>query len=244
MTNKKVDPQDLIGRRVKFSTAGKKSNVSVTDTKQKKAQTGRFKQTDIGILDTVTGKVTSSTGKGKKKLSVAQGDAKLFADRIQNSLKVLEGLQDVGFDLSTGTGFDKFIPERQRGQKRRKLEQLKLDILGAILRKESGAKIDETEVERGNKQYFPQVGDGPEVIQQKLDNIRTVLNGLREIAGDEPLDFGERKTPEITEPSPQTPSQNVGALGALDLQTDRFIQTFGRPPNQEELSQIRNSLQL
>ena len=62
-------------------------------------------------------------------------------------------------------------------------EQAKRDFINAILRQESGATIGADEFSNANKQYFPQVGDTPQVIEQKRRNRETVIKALEIISG-------------------------------------------------------------
>lgn len=56
--------------------------------------------------------------------------------------------------------------------------QAQRDFLNAVLRKESGAAIGKDEFTSGAKQYFPQPGDGPEVIAQKQRNRALAIEGI------------------------------------------------------------------
>ena len=47
-----------------------------------------------------------------------------------------------------------------------------------MLRRESGAAIGKEEFENANLQYFPQPGDTPETVQQKLTNQNTQLEAI------------------------------------------------------------------
>ena len=58
------------------------------------------------------------------------------------------------------------------------LEQSQRDFINATLRRESGASISPGEFENARIQYFPQVGDGPEVIKQKERNRQNAINGV------------------------------------------------------------------
>lgn len=62
-------------------------------------------------------------------------------------------------------------------------EQAQRDFINAVLRRESGAVISPSEFENAKKQYFPQPGDGPEVIEQKARNRRTAIDGVARAAG-------------------------------------------------------------
>jgi hypothetical protein len=48
-----------------------------------------------------------------------------------------------------------------------KFDQAKRDFVNAVLRRESGAAISQSEFDNANKQYFPQPGDTPERIAEK-----------------------------------------------------------------------------
>ncbi len=62
-------------------------------------------------------------------------------------------------------------------------EQAQRDFVNAILRRESGAVISPSEFENAKKQYFPQPGDNPIVIEQKARNRRTAIEGVARAAG-------------------------------------------------------------
>lgn len=64
-----------------------------------------------------------------------------------------------------------------------KAEQAQRDFVNAVLRQESGAAISASEFENAKKQYFPQPGDGPEVIRQKEDNRKLAVQGFLNNAG-------------------------------------------------------------
>lgn len=74
-------------------------------------------------------------------------------------------------------------------------EQAQRDFVNAILRRESGAVISQQEFDNARKQYFPQAGDSPQVIQQKAKNRQTAIDGLTRSAG-----------PKYSPPKNQTPS--------------------------------------
>lgn len=65
------------------------------------------------------------------------------------------------------------------GADAQKLQQAKRDFVNAVLRQESGAVISEEEFANAEQQYFPQPGDGPEVIAQKRRNRENAIAGFR-----------------------------------------------------------------
>lgn len=64
-----------------------------------------------------------------------------------------------------------------------KAEQAQRDWVNANLRQESGAAIGKDEFGNARIQYFPQPGDGPEVIMQKARNRQLAEQGMRANAG-------------------------------------------------------------
>jgi hypothetical protein len=62
--------------------------------------------------------------------------------------------------------------------------QAKRNFINSILRQESGAAIGKDEFANAEQQYFPQPGEGPEVIAQKAANRRRVIEGLQVAAGE------------------------------------------------------------
>jgi hypothetical protein len=64
-----------------------------------------------------------------------------------------------------------------------KVNQAQRDFVNAVLRQESGAAIADSEFENAKKQYFPQPGDKPEVIEQKRQNRERVISSFETNAG-------------------------------------------------------------
>lgn len=111
---------------------------------------------------------------GEKPLNDTQSKALLFGTRMQEAEKVLQALEKGGTTTSVpgsragggvGATINFFSPAQQQ-----QLNQAKRDFLNAVLRRESGAVIAETEFDNGDKQYFPQPGDSKDVIAQKSRN--------------------------------------------------------------------------
>lgn len=126
-------------------------------------------------------------------LTEAQGKATGFALRAAEAHKVLdtvgksgevqpglikrvaEGVPLVGESLGTALNATQSSQQQQ-------VEQAQRAFVNAILRQESGAAISESEFANAKKQYFPQPGDKPAVIEQKRQNRETAIKSL-EIAG-------------------------------------------------------------
>lgn len=75
--------------------------------------------------------------------------------------------------------------------------QAQREFTEARLRKESGAAIPPAEYANDAKTYFAQPGDTPQLIKQKQQARRTILNGLGNASGQAYEEFyGERFSPE------------------------------------------------
>lgn len=62
--------------------------------------------------------------------------------------------------------------------------QASRNFIAAVLREESGAAISDGEYANGLKQYFPRVGDLPEVLSQKESLREAAIKGMVNISGD------------------------------------------------------------
>lgn len=90
-----------------------------------------------------------------------------------------------------------------------RLVQGKRDFLTGVLRRESGAVISTEETANGDRQYFPQVGDSPEVIEQKRRNRQIATRG---IAADVPE--ADRRISEVRgRPATAVNSNSAAATG-------------------------------
>jgi hypothetical protein len=118
------------------------------------------------------------------KFNQEQGNAATFADRIANSIPVIEKFGEAGTGLidtmaSKVPGVGNYLISDEF----RQLDQAKRDFINAALRRESGATIGEHEIEEANRQYFPQPNDDPGTLELKRRNRQTVLNGMIRSAG-------------------------------------------------------------
>jgi hypothetical protein len=98
--------------------------------------------------------------------------------------------------------------------------QAKRDFVNAVLRKESGAVIGKDEFDSADKQYFPQPGDGPDVVRQKAEARRRAVEGIKLGAGPlgKQFDASPPQTPRSLGPSdPRTVSGTIGQPSVDDL---------------------------
>jgi hypothetical protein len=133
-------------------------------------------------------------GAKDKPLTEVQGKSTGFATRADEADKIIGSVGEsgkiqpsllksaagavpvIGGGLETITNFAASSAQQQ-------VEQAQRNFVNAILRQESGAAIGKDEFSNAQKQYFPQVGDSPEVIKQKSANRQTAINALKVQAG-------------------------------------------------------------
>lgn len=115
-----------------------------------------------------------------------QANANLYAQRMEEADKQLNDLTASTDLTSVSAGLQGKAPNIMKSKNVQLFEQSKRNFLNAVLRRESGAVISPTEFEEGNKQYFPTMGDSPDVLAQKAANRKTAIEGLRNAAGEAP----------------------------------------------------------
>lgn len=137
-----------------------------------------------------------------------QAQAATFARRIEQAEKNFQDLESKGYNrasvkqgLLSAIAPGAFQPENLKLQ-----EQAERNFINAVLRRESGAAIADSEFKNAEAQYFPRAGDTPEVIRQKAENRQSVLAGLQSEAGpalgllrgkEESLQFANRGSGEL-----------------------------------------------
>lgn len=122
---------------------------------------------------------------GTPKATDAQSTAALYAKRMEESDKIIQGLENTGIakdpTLNTRTG--SALTNWSVGKEGQQFVQAQRDFINAVLRRESGAVIADSEFANARQQYFPQPGDKPETIAQKAANRRTAIEGIKNAAG-------------------------------------------------------------
>ena len=136
--------------------------------------------------------------------SAAFGSRMLAADEVINSLEKSGKLFSTpGSRAGYGVGAAVNLLNSAEGQQ---LDQAKRDFINAVLRRESGAVISDSEFDNAEKQYFPQIGDKPEAIKQKARNRQIAQRG---VIADVPENRREGLVREITGGKP---ASNIDAL--------------------------------
>lgn len=224
-----------------YASAGA-SNARAAQTRQETLQGGKTGQTQIitdaagnvTLVDKVTGQARPALyadgkavgaklppGRGDKPLTEGQAKAVAFASRMENSISIVDKLAADGVNKSVpgsragwgvGTAVNSAQPESFQ-----QLDQAKRDFVNANLRRESGAVISDSEFDNAEKQYFPQVGDGPKVIKQKATNRRIALEGMK---ADIPASSGDI-TGDIGRRAGGAPGGGIPDMSAIDAEIAR-----------------------
>ena len=126
--------------------------------------------------------------KGEKPLTEYQGKSTGFGLRSIEADKIISGLgtdgvTEVGVkrsmeNIPVAGGLAGAAANASISPKAQLRDQAERDFTNAVLRQESGAAINKDEFENARRQYFPRVGDSPEVIKQKAANRATAIQGF------------------------------------------------------------------
>lgn len=118
-------------------------------------------------------------------LNDSQSKALLFGTRMQEADKILNDMASQGVKMpSMGQQTIGNVPiaswaaNALATPKQQQVDQAQRDFINAVLRRESGAAISSGEFDSARKQYFPQPGDSPEVMNQKARNRQIAISGL------------------------------------------------------------------
>lgn len=119
--------------------------------------------------------------KSSKPATADQYNAALFAQRGATSSDIINqlGSQFTGAQSIIGGA----LPNVLKSSERQQFDQATRDFINAVLRRESGAAIADTEFDSARKQYIPQPGDSAEVLAQKANNRNLAVTGIQRAAG-------------------------------------------------------------
>lgn len=126
---------------------------------------------------------------GANKPSDAERLAKGFHDRMVAAEKLLTDVGDKGYptEFTSAAGSLPFVGDyakrKASSPEQQKYQQAQEDWVRSKLRKESGAAIGEKEMADEIRTYFPQPGDGPEVIAQKAQARQVAIQAMRDAGG-------------------------------------------------------------
>lgn len=215
--------------------AANRQNDFVRTLLKEQGDNARTGLTNQATLDAARLKAGTSAN---KPLNDVQSKALQFGTRMQAAGSVLDGLASKGVDqpglikrAADAVGMGGAANWTQSGEQQQ-VEQAQRDFINAVLRRESGAAIADSEFSNARQQYFPQVGDSPEVIAQKRKNREIATAGvLAEVPDSETRVNQVMATANGNSPAPQGlpsgMSRQVGTSGGRpvyeDAQGNRFI---------------------
>lgn len=126
------------------------------------------------------------------KFTQEQGKAATFVDRMAKSHDIITKNENINDGIGGYIGGvaagkpairDSSAFNLAASPERQQTIQAQRDFVNAVLRRESGAAISQSEFDNAYRQYFPQPGDSQEVIGQKRANRLTEIQGFAREAG-------------------------------------------------------------
>lgn len=140
------------------------------------------------------GNITPVTGYGPKAgsakpLTDAQAKALGYGSRMQEADRLLVGLKDKYSPAAVNAkvaadnapligGMAGAVGNMLLSDEGQQAEQAQRDFINAVLRRESGAAISESEFANARKQYFPQPNDKKGNLEQKARNRSLAIQGV------------------------------------------------------------------
>jgi hypothetical protein len=135
---------------------------------------------------------TPLRGKGTA-MTESQSNATAYGMRMKEANAILDDLSKKGVLKGAlvegvplvGESLGKVLPSVLGGTSaaQQQVNQAKSNFITAVLRKESGAVISDSEFDREDKKYFPQVNDSPAVIKQKENARKLAIKAIEVQAG-------------------------------------------------------------
>jgi hypothetical protein len=126
-------------------------------------------------------------------LTESQSNATAYGMRMKEANAILDTMAKQGTLRGAnieavpfvGEGLGKVLPSVLGGTSaaQQQVNQAKSNFITAVLRKESGAVISDSEFDREDKKYFPQVNDSSAVIKQKENARKLAMKALDIQAG-------------------------------------------------------------
>jgi hypothetical protein len=135
---------------------------------------------------------TPLRGKGTA-MTESQSNATAYGMRMKEANAILEDLSKKGVLKGAvieatpliGSTLGQVLPSALGGTSaaQQQVNQAKSNFITAVLRKESGAVISDSEFDREDKKYFPQINDSPAVIKQKENARKLAIKAIEVQAG-------------------------------------------------------------
>ena len=135
---------------------------------------------------------TPLRGKGTA-MTESQSNATAYGMRMKEANAILEDLAKKGVLKGAvieatpliGGALGQVLPSALGGTSaaQQQVNQAKSNFITAVLRKESGAVISDSEFDREDKKYFPQINDNAAVIKQKENARKLAIKAIEVQAG-------------------------------------------------------------
>ena len=125
----------------------------------------------------------------QKPLTESQAKDYIFSGRLKLMEQTIEKLEASGFrpeSIANNVGMN-WLPEFGKTDDQKRYIAARANWIAAVLRRESGAAIAESEYKGGFEQYFPLVNDSPTVIADKRNARRQVEQDMRATATNQPV---------------------------------------------------------
>lgn len=183
-----------------------------------------------GYIMGPNGRPSRIPGSGGGRYTDAASLSAQFASRMAAAQQTVTALEDTAISPEgvwlAGSGLG--------GQEERQMRQAQREFVNAILRRESGAVISDTEFASAAQQYFAQPGDGPAVIEQKRQARQRALDGL--------INSSQGAYDEWYPDAPQTtqgPAERGAGIGAMVGQRGAPPEEWVRNPQTGRLERRR-----
>lgn len=125
----------------------------------------------------------------QKPLTESQAKDYIFSGRLKLTENVIAKLEQDGFKPESIPQdiMMTWLPELAKTEDQKRYIAARANWIAAMLRRESGAAIAESEYKGGFEQYFPLIGDSPQVVRDKRNLRRQVERDMRAIATNQPV---------------------------------------------------------
>lgn len=134
-----------------------------------------------------TGQYETISGIDPSQLDLKESESAstIYSGRMQQAQNILDLVEREGTDFAQRIAQNiPFVGNYLTTPEYKSYDQAKRNFINAVLRKESGAAIAESEFENADKQYFPQPGDTPDIIAQKRENRELAIRLMEASAGE------------------------------------------------------------
>jgi len=146
-----------------------------------------------GMINDLIRKQEEDAGSRKSMLqkppTESQAKDYIFSGRLKLMEQTIEKLEASGFkpeSIANNVGMN-WLPEFGKTDDQKRYIAARANWIAAVLRRESGAAIAESEYTGGFEQYFPLVNDSPTVIADKRNARRQVQRDMRATATNQTL---------------------------------------------------------